>query len=94
MCSNFEPIKAARSGWVSDHFGCELPDADWKPHVSINNYAPFVFLKDGKPKCELARFGLIPEWAKDKTRHGRFTYNARCETVATKDSFRSGIERK
>jgi putative SOS response-associated peptidase YedK len=89
MCSNFEPIKTPQSGWVSEHFDCQLPEKDWKPHVSINYYAPFIFLEDGKPKCELARFGLIPEWAKDKTRHGRFTYNARCETVATKDSFRS-----
>lgn len=89
MCSNFEPIKTLQSGWVSQHFDCDLPQEDWKPHTSINYYAPFIFLDKGKPKCELALFGLIPPWAKDKTRHGRFTYNARSETIATTDSYRS-----
>ncbi len=89
MCSNFEPIKQSQSTWVSNQFGCDLPQEEWKHHTSINYYAPFIFLHEGKPKCELARFGLIPDWAKDKTKHGRYTYNARCETIASKDSYRS-----
>jgi putative SOS response-associated peptidase YedK len=35
----------------------------------------------------LARFGLIPTWAKDLGQ-GRHTYNARSETAAAKPSFR------
>lgn len=93
MCSNFKPIKATNSNWVAEQFDCMLPQDEWKPHASINYYAPFIFMNEGKPKCELARFGLIPEWAKDKTRHGRFTYNARRETLDTKDSFHSPWER-
>jgi len=35
----------------------------------------------------LARFGLLPSWAKEET-FGRKTYNARVETVAEKPSYK------
>ena len=38
--------------------------------------------------ASLARFGLIPSWAKDAA-FGRRTYNARTETVAEKPSYRT-----
>lgn len=41
----------------------------------------------GRVACGLARFGLIPPWAKDG-KIARHTYNARSETVAEKPSFR------
>jgi len=52
--------------------------------------APIVLKgrKSGKTACGLARFGLIPAWAKDE-KIGRHTYNARSETVTSKPSFRS-----
>jgi len=37
--------------------------------------------------CGLARFGLIPSWAKDD-KISRHTYNARSETAAEKPSYR------
>jgi len=37
--------------------------------------------------CGLARFGLIPSWAKDD-KISRHTYNARSETAADKPSYR------
>lgn len=43
--------------------------------------------QSGRVACGLARFGLIPPWAKDRT-IARHTYNARSETVADKPSFR------
>jgi len=43
--------------------------------------------QSGRVACGLARFGLIPSWARDDT-IGRHTYNARSETAATKPSFR------
>lgn len=89
MCSNFEPIKKYQSGWVGEHFNCDLPQAEWGSNVYSTAPVPFIYLDNGVPKCELAQFGLVPEWAKDKKRHGRFTYNARTETVATKPSFQS-----
>ena len=52
--------------------------------------APIVLKgrKSAKTACGLARFGLIPAWAKDE-KIGRHTYNARSETVTSKPSFRS-----
>ena len=49
---------------------------------------------DAVPALEAASgaFGLLPHWAKDRTL-GRHTYNARCETVATKPSFRDAWAR-
>lgn len=89
MCANFEPIKSTQSKWVGQHFNCDLPQAEWGANVYSTAPVPFIYLQDGTPKCDLAQFGLVPPWAKDKKRHGRFTYNARTETVATKDSYRS-----
>lgn len=94
MCSNFEPIKKSQSNWVGTHFNCDLPQEDWGSNVYSTAPVPFIYLQDGVPKCALAQFGLVPHWAKDKKRHGRFTYNARTETVATKDSFRSSWKQR
>lgn len=43
-------------------------------------------------QASLARFGLVPRWCRDAAHAatvGRGTYNARCETVQEKPSFRS-----
>lgn len=89
MCSNFEPIKRSQSNWVGTHFNCDLPQDEWGSNVYSTAPVPFIYLQDGIPKCDLAQFGLVPPWAKDKKKHGRFTYNARTETVATTHSYRS-----
>lgn len=87
MCSNYTPIKINSEPWVNQHFNCSLPNAVWREEVYPTYPAPFIYLDEGKPKCELAEFGLRPLWAKDK-RFGIRTYNARSETVAEKPSYR------
>lgn len=87
MCSNYRPINPARANWVKANFDTDLPDATWRTEVYPTYPAPFIYLDEGKPKCELAEFGLRPFWAKDK-RFGIRTYNARSETVAEKPSYR------
>ena len=89
MCSNFQPIKRTHSEWVNQHFDCELPNADWREETYPTYPAPFVYLDEGKPRCELAQFGLVPHWATDKKKFGLKTYNARSETVHEKPSYRS-----
>ena len=89
MCSNFEPINRTQSVWVKSHFGCELPDADWRPEAYPTYPAPFIYLDEGKPRCELAQFGLVPHWAEDKKKFCLRTYNARSETVHEKPSYRN-----
>jgi putative SOS response-associated peptidase YedK len=89
MCSNYQPIKSHHANWVKQHFGCELPNAEWRAETYPSYPAPFVYLDNGTPKCELAQFGLVPHWATDKKKFGLKTYNARSETVHEKPSYRS-----
>lgn len=89
MCSNFETIKPHRAEWVKSRFGCDLPNSPWRDEAYPTYPAPFVYVQDGKPKCELAQFGLVPFWAADKRKFGIKTYNARSETVHEKPSYRT-----
>ena len=88
MCSNFQPIKSEHAEWVGQHFGCELPSTNWRAETYPTYPAPFIYLQDGKPECELAQFGLVPHWAANKKKFGLKTYNARSETVHEKPSYR------
>lgn len=94
MCSNFETIKPNRAQWLRDTFNCDLPQSVW-PYEAYPTYpAPFIYLDNGKPKCELAQFGLVPAWATDKRKFGLKTYNARSETVAEKPSYRQAWKQR
>lgn len=87
MCTNFTPIK--RAPWVMDAFGVELPTGF--PVESYPGFAAPLVVKShqtNRVACGLARFGLIPAWAKDD-KISRHTYNARSETAAVKPSYRS-----
>lgn len=88
MCSNFQPINNHHANWLKDQFDCELPQDPWRAEIYPTYAAPFVYIVDGKPKCVLAQFGLVPHWAADKKKFGLKTYNARSETVAEKPSYR------
>ena len=89
MCSNYQPIKKHHANWVKKHFDCELPKDEWRIETYPTYPAPFVYLDNGKPKCNLAQFGLVPHWATDKKKFGLRTYNARSETAHEKPSYRS-----
>lgn len=89
MCSNFQPIKNHHADWLKKQFGCDLPADQWRAETYPTYAAPFIYLKDGQPKCELAQFGLVPHWAPDKKKYGLRTYNARSETVHEKPSYRT-----
>jgi putative SOS response-associated peptidase YedK len=89
MCSNFQPIKNHHSDWVKQQFSCDLPNSEWRAEAYPTYPAPFIYLENGQPRCELAQFGLVPHWATDKKKFGLKTYNARSETVHEKPSYRS-----
>lgn len=87
MCTNFTPTK--RAPWVMDSFGVEPPTGF--PVESYPGFAAPLVVKShqtNRVACGLARFGLIPAWAKDD-KISRHTYNARSETAAVKPSYRS-----
>lgn len=94
MCSNFESIKPQHANWVKGHFDCDLPNDVWRTEIYPTYPSPFIYLDHGKPRCDLAQFGLVPHWATDKKKFGLRTYNARSETVHEKPSYRSAWKQK
>jgi putative SOS response-associated peptidase YedK len=87
MCINFTPTR--NNAWVKQRLGVDLPTDNF-PEETYPGYAAPLVLKShqtGRVACGLARFGLIPGWAKDD-KISRYTYNARSETVAEKPSYR------
>ena len=97
MCSHYIAEKARQQ---LARFGVQLP-LDWEPgpssrHIYPTEWAPIVRRPpehdsgdDAVPDRELvlARFGLLPGFAKDE-KYGLRTYNARSETVASLASFK------
>lgn len=92
MCTNFTPTR--KRSWVKDYLGVDLPGKSY-PHEAFPGYAaPIALLNPQRSgTCTLARFGLIPHWAKDAN-IGRKTYNARSETVAEKPSYRTAWRKR
>ena len=87
MCTNFTPTK--KSQWAKEKLGVDLP-ADY-PVESYPGFAAPLVVKShqsDRVACGLAKFGLIPSWAKDE-KIARHTYNARSETAAEKPSYRT-----
>jgi putative SOS response-associated peptidase YedK len=92
VCTNFTPTRNAQ--WVKDKLGVALP-LDF-PKETYPGYASPLVLKSqrsGRVACGLARFSLIPGWAKDN-KISRHTYNARSETAAEKPSFRDAMNKR
>lgn len=87
MCVHITPAKPTA---VQRMTGLE-PVQDY-PAESFPGYeAPIIRADAGTAagmRVDLAIFGLIPSWSKDRS-IGRRTYNARTETVAEKPSYRT-----
>ena len=66
MCSNYESISPQHNDWVKLNFNINLPFDSWRAEIYPTYPAPFIYLENGKPKCELAQFGLFTPWATDK----------------------------
>jgi putative SOS response-associated peptidase YedK len=88
MCTNFTPTR--NNTWVKSHFGVDIPDADFPVEAYPGYLAPIIVKSHQTSRIAsgLARFGLIPAWAKDD-KISRHTYNARAETVNEKPSYRT-----
>ena len=93
MCTNFTPTRKA--DWVKQSLGVDLPSAEYPAETYPGYVAPIVVRgqESGRVACGLARFGLIPAWAKDN-KIGRHTFNARSETASTKPSYRSAWQHR
>jgi putative SOS response-associated peptidase YedK len=87
MCVQY--LTSVNVDWVKTHFDLELPSS--AAHDVFPTYPGPIVLKSHNTErtaIGLARFGLIPSWAKDGN-FGRKTYNARVETVSEKPSYKN-----
>jgi putative SOS response-associated peptidase YedK len=71
----------------------EAPLFEPRYNVAPTQLVPAVMQEDGKRRLAMLRWGLIPSWAKDAN-IGYRLINARADTVATKPSFRSALNRR
>lgn len=85
MCSNYEFPSKSQLSLLDLH--AEQLELNMKSHVYPLAPAPIMVRGAEGFELDIARFGLIPSWAKE-LKYGRHTYNARTETIASKPSFR------
>ena len=89
MCNHYSTLKDA--GLVRRQFGVPLPAGAWKTDVYPGDSAPIIRRphggQAGEREAALARFGLIPWFAKSE-KLAYSTMNARSETAAATASYR------
>ncbi len=93
MCGRF--ASTSTSDQLASYFDALAPesadDADY--NVAPTRDVPVVRVRGEDRYLDYVRWGLVPRWAKDM-RIGSKMINARAETVATKNSFRSAFKRR
>lgn len=97
MCGRY--VSSSQPDEIARYFGAETSEAlaEESPRENFN-VAPtndvYIVLETGETRrVELARWGLVPSWAKDPS-IGSKMINARAETVATKNAYKRLFERK
>lgn len=95
MCGRF--ASTTPPDQLAAYFGAEAPvdpdevEADF--NVAPTRDVPVVRMREDARHLDFLRWGLVPFWAKD-LRIGSKMINARAETVATKNSFRSAFAKR
>jgi putative SOS response-associated peptidase YedK len=93
MCGRYDLSQNPAA--IKAHF--RVPDVpEFLPSIDVRptEMKPIVRLgSNGERECVLARWGLVPSWAKD-IRFGARCINARAETVATTPSFRAAFAKR
>ncbi len=94
MCGRYRLSK--RKEDIEEYFEAS-GDVDWAPRYNIAPSQDVGIIRQGSAlqerRCSLARWGLIPRWAKDP-RIGYKTINARAETVASRAAFSEPFKRR
>jgi len=95
MCGRF--ASTTPPDQLASYFGAEVA-SDLEEHRADYNVAPtrdvpVVRVRDDTRHLDYLRWGLVPRWAKD-LRIGSKMINARAETVATKNAYRSAFKRR
>ena len=69
---------------------------DLSPRLNLAPTEPIPIVRaatNGSRRLDLARWGLIPRWARDRA-IGSKTFNARVETLSTKPAFRDALAQR
>lgn len=98
MCGRF--VSASPPDEVARYFGAEVGESLVEPSTppeSNFNVAPttdvMAVIDDGGRRVEAFHWGLVPRWAKDPSIGNRMI-NARSETIAEKNAFKSAFKRR
>ena len=90
MCGRFRSVRDIER--LAEEFGMLEPlNFPFNPNVAPTDAVPIVTSQSKGKKLELARFGLMPSWAKGKKLS---MINTRLETARNKPSFRTAFERR
>lgn len=94
MCGRYR--LTAKERYLRDHFGFD-EEVSWTPRWNIAPTQPIPIIrqhpKEPKRTFGLARWGLIPHWAKDAS-IGFKTINGMSETAADKPAFRDAMKHR
>jgi putative SOS response-associated peptidase YedK len=92
MCGRYRLTAVDR---IRERLGLDDPDVDLRPRYNIapSQPVPIVRQLDGLRILSMARWGLVPFWAKDVS-IGDKMINARSETVMRKPSFKQTFARR
>ena len=94
MCGRY---RLSRREQVIQEYFETSDEVDWEPRYNIAPSQEVGIIRQDRAKPErrfsLARWGLIPYWAKD-SRMGNKLINARSETVTSKPAFREAFENR
>lgn len=93
MCGRF--VSAASLEQIAAHFDTPLPGFDVPRSYNVAPTTDIVAVigRNDARRIEAFRWGLVPPWSNDPTK-GPPLFNARSETAATKNSFRSAFKRR
>jgi putative SOS response-associated peptidase YedK len=91
MCGRF--VSASPPSEIADYFGVDavaeqLLDPNW--NVAPTNDVYVVYTDGGLRRLDPLQWGFVPSWAKDLSVGNRMI-NARAETVASKNAFKSSF---
>lgn len=91
MCGRYsltQPVEAVRRWFPAKG----APNLAPRYNIAPTQDAPIIRLTGGEPEITMARFGLVPAWAKEIGT--KPLINARSETVAEKPSFRAAFKKR
>lgn len=96
MCGRF--ARRSTQEVLADWFGVELEDMPWFAptyNAAPQSVQPVLRLNrdTGQREIALARWGLVPFWAKD-AKPGYSTINARAEEAAQKPAYREALKKR